>query len=69
MPLISGTISALVSRHAEELSITLVPTSAKRGAHSKEMLPPAENNAKLGFLDTASSIEIMVNSLSLNVTV
>ena len=46
--LISGIISALVSLQVEELSITVVPTLTKRGAHSKATHPPAENRARLG---------------------
>ena len=38
--LISGIISALVSLQVEELSITVVPTLTKRGAHSKATHPP-----------------------------
>ena len=64
LPLISGIISALVSRQAEELSITLVPNSVKRGAHSKEIFPPAENIAMSGRSLTAFSIEIMFNFCS-----
>ena len=33
-------------RHAEELSITTVPTAANFGAHSKEVSPPAEKIAR-----------------------
>ena len=56
-PLISGTTNFLSGSilQAEELSITVVPTSANFGAHSKEVPPPAENNAISGFLATASS--------------
>src|SRR5690606_19165322 len=50
---------------AEELSITVVPTSAKRGAHSREVLPPAEKSAKSGFWRTASSRLTTSYSLSL----
>ena len=53
--LISGTISFLVSsiRHAEELSITVVPAAANFGAHSNEVSPPAENKAISGLRSTA----------------
>ena len=56
-PLISGTTNFLSGsiRHADELSITVVPTSANLGAHAKEVPPPAENNAKSGFMATAFS--------------
>ena len=39
--------------HAEELSITVVPTAANFGAHSREVSPPAENKAISGFVFTA----------------
>ena len=53
----SGTISFLVSsiRQAEELSITVVSALANLGAHSKEVVPPAENKATSGFIANASS--------------
>ena len=59
-PFISGIISFFVSSilQAEELSITVVPTSANLGAHSRETLPPAEKIAILGFNLTASSMPI-----------
>src|SRR5690606_7157622 len=70
LALISGTTKALSGAilHAEELSITVVPTSANLGAHSKEVEPPAENNAMSGRLLTASSRLTMVYTLSLKVT-
>ena len=39
----SGTSSFI--RQREELSTTIAPASAKRGAHSPEIEPPAENSA------------------------
>src|SRR5690554_3046031 len=53
--LISGTTNFLVGsiRQAEELSMTVIPASANFGAHSKEVSPPAENNATSGFISTA----------------
>src|SRR5258705_7554632 len=40
--LISGTISGFEGsmRHADELSMTVIPASANLGAHSVEVLPP-----------------------------
>ena len=54
--LISGTINFLVGsmRQAELLSITVVPASANKGASAKEVDPPAENNARWGFMEMAS---------------
>ena len=51
LALISGTTSFLSAsiRHAEELSITVVPTSANLGAQSKEVFPPAEKRAMSGI--------------------
>ena len=51
VPLISGIMSFFVLSilHAEELSITVVPTSANFGAHSVDMFPPAEKIAISGF--------------------
>ena len=53
--LITGIINFLLGsiRQAEELSMTTVQTSANFGAHSNEMLPPAENSAISGAIDTA----------------
>ncbi len=64
----SGTTNFFVGsiRQAEELSITVDPTSAKRGAHSKETEPPAEKMATSGLAATASSIDIMVCILPAN---
>ncbi len=59
---ISGTTSFFVGsmRHAEELSITVLPTSANFGAHCKEISPPAENIAISGLASIASCILIRV---------
>ena len=51
---------------AEELSTTLVPTSANFGAQTKEVSPPAEKRARSGFKLTASSNPITLNDLLLN---
>src|SRR3712207_7737242 len=40
----SGTSSS--RRHLEELSTTTAPASTKRGAHSPDVEPPAENSAR-----------------------
>src|SRR5690606_20292058 len=63
----SGTTSFLSGsiRQAEELSITVVPTVANLGAHSREVSPPAENSAISGRDATASSREMTVCSLPL----
>src|SRR5690606_3853661 len=55
-PFTSGTTNFFVGsiRHAEELSITVMPASANNGAYSVEVPPPAENNATLGFRVIAS---------------
>ena len=54
----SGTTSFLVGsmRQAEELSITVVPTAAKRGACSLLTEPPAEKMAMSGRAAMASSM-------------
>ncbi len=67
-PLISGTTSFFSGSilQAEELSITVVPTAANLGAHSREVSPPAENNAISGCLFTASCKLTIVYSLFLN---
>ena len=67
-PLISGTTNFFVGSilQAEELSTTVVPTSANFGAHSKEVSPPAENNAISGFIETAVAKFITANSFPLN---
>ena len=62
--LISGMISFLFGsiRHAEELSTTVVPTAAKRGAHSLETLPPAEKIAMSARASTASAMPMTLYS-------
>ena len=52
--------------HAEELSITVVPTAANLGDHSNEVSPPAEKIAISGFTSTASCKPITVSLLPLN---
>ena len=54
----SGTTNFLVGSilQAEELSITLIPAAAYCGAHSKEVLPPAEKIATAGFSAIPSAI-------------
>src|SRR5579859_5734496 len=66
----SGTTSFLVGsmRHADELSTTVVPASANKGAWANEVLPPAENKARSGFCFIASSTETTLYCLPLNVT-
>src|SRR5688500_20366652 len=56
--LISGTTSFLEGSilHAEELSMTVIPASANLGAHSSEVLPPAEKIATSGFTRIPSSM-------------
>src|SRR5215217_4974148 len=68
--LISGTINFLVGsiRHAEELSITVIPAAANFGAHSSEVPPPAEKIAMDGLAEMASSILTTLNCLPLNST-
>src|SRR5215212_4525346 len=68
--LISGTTSFLVGSilHALELSITVMPAAANFGAHSSEVLPPAENNAIAGFAAIASSMVTILNFFPLNST-
>src|SRR5690606_10901398 len=65
---ISGTTKGLSKsmRHAEELSITVVPAAANFGAHSNEVEPPAENKAISGDFESASSIPQTGYSLFLN---
>ena len=43
-------------RHADELSITTVPTAANFGAHSRDVSPPAEKIAKSKLRSTAVCI-------------
>src|SRR5687768_8673182 len=66
--LISGTINGLEGsiRHADELSITVMPASAKRGAHSSDVPPPAENKAREGLAAIASAMLITLNFFPLN---
>ena len=66
----SGTTNFLLGSilHAEELSITVVPTSANRGAHSKLVFPPAENKAISGFIEIAVCIPTTEYSLPLYFT-
>ncbi len=66
--LISGTINFLDGsiRHADELSITVVPASANFGAHVNEVSPPAENIAMAGRAAIASSMETIGINFSLN---
>ncbi len=48
-------------RHAEELSITVTPAAANRGACTRDIAEPAENNAMsrpLGSAVSASSTSI-----------
>src|SRR6185503_5334026 len=58
--LISGTMSGLAGSilQADELSMTVMPASAKRGAHSREVDPPAEKRARAGFALMASCMPI-----------
>src|SRR3990170_659013 len=53
---ISGTTNFFVASilQAEELSITVIPASANFGAHSNDVLPPAENKATAGLAAIAS---------------
>src|SRR5690348_8281690 len=55
--LISGTTSFFEGSilQAEELSTTVMPASANFGAHSREVPPPAENNATSGRMLIAVS--------------
>ena len=63
-PLISGTINFFVGSilQAEELSITVVPTAANFGAHSKDVSPPAEKIARSGVISRAVCNPTTVNS-------
>ena len=60
-PFISGIINFFEGSilHAEELSITTVPLLANFGAHSEEVLPPAEKIAMSGLSSTAFSKSII----------
>src|SRR6185312_17508857 len=66
----SGTTSFFVLSilQADELSMTVVPTSANLGAHSSEVLPPAENKAISGFFAIASVMVTTLYLLPRNVT-
>src|SRR6476620_7591901 len=66
----SGTTNGLVASilHAEELSITVMPASANFGAHSNEVLPPAEKMATAGFAAIASCILTILYFFPLNST-
>src|ERR1044072_5047028 len=66
----SGTTNFLVGsmRQADELSITVMPASANLGAHSSEVLPPAENKATAGFAAIASVMLTTLNFFPLNST-
>ena len=66
--LISGTTNFLSKSilHADELSITVVPTSANFGAHSSDVPPPAENRAISGRSFIAVGILMTSISLLLN---
>ncbi len=70
LALISGTTNFLERsmRQADELSITVVPTSANFGANSREVPPPAEKIAISGLAAIASCIEEIVYSFCLYVT-
>src|SRR4026209_1274166 len=67
---ISGTTSFFVASilQAEELSITVIPASANFGAHSSEVLPPAEKSATAGFAAIASGILTTLYFFPLNST-
>ena len=69
--MISGTTSFFVGSilQCDELSTTLVPTSANLGASSAEVLPPAENSARSGRAAIASSALTTVHSLPWKVMV
>ena len=66
--LISGTINFLSAciLHAEELSMTVVPTAANFGAHSSDVFPPAEKSAICGFIAIAVAIETILKVLLRN---
>src|SRR5688572_12998230 len=65
--LTSGTTNGLFGSilQAEELSITVIPAAANFGAHSREVLPPAEKIATAGFAAIASVILTTLNFLPL----
>src|SRR5882757_4538795 len=64
----SGTTSFFVGsmRQALELSTTVIPAAANLGAHSREVLPPAEKRARAGFAAIASLALTMVYFFPLN---
>src|SRR5262245_3141753 len=66
----SGTTSFLEGSilQAEELSITVMPAAANLGAHSREVLPPAENKATEGLAAMASSARTTLYFFPLNST-
>src|SRR6202012_5128128 len=66
----SGTISFFVGsmRQAEELSMTVMPAGANLGAHSREVLPPAEKRATAGFAAMASAALTILYFFPLNST-
>ena len=53
-------------RHADELSITVVPAAANLGAHCKDVSPPAENRAISAFMSTAVCMPTTLYFLPLN---
>src|SRR4051794_18365990 len=68
--LISGTTSGFDGsmRHAEELSMTVIPASANLGAHSVDVPPPAEKIATAGLAAMASVMLTTLYDLPLKVT-
>src|SRR5436190_20058976 len=66
----SGTTNGFVGSilHADELSTTVIPASANFGAHSNEVLPPAENIATAGFIAIASVMLTTLYCFPLNST-
>src|SRR6476620_10571089 len=66
----SGTTNGLVASilHADELSMTVMPASANFGAHSNEVLPPAEKMATAGFAAIASVMLTTLYFFPLNST-
>src|SRR4051812_35919026 len=67
---ISGTTSFLAGSilQADELSTTVIPASANFGAHSSEVLPPAEKTAICGLAAIASFMESTLYFFPLNST-
>ena len=68
--LTSGTTNFLVGSilHAEELSITRIPAAAYFGAHSNDVVPPAEKIAIAGFAAIPSSMLTTLYCLPLKLT-